>query len=106
MRDDYDRYDKDELLESDNESESSSSSEDVTEDEDGLELTPALDAAILRTLNKIRRGEGVYGQERVLEKELEEAQHEAERRGVKAREAKKPQDKVSPGSHGTKRTLS
>lgn len=81
---------------SDAESESSSSSEDVTEDEDGLELTPALDAAILRTLNKIRRGEGVYGQERVLDQELQEAQLEAEKRGVRVRESKKVQDKVSP----------
>jgi hypothetical protein len=45
----------------------SSDSEDVTEDEDGVELTPALDAAILRTLGMIRRKEGVYGTEQVLQ---------------------------------------
>lgn len=32
-------------------------SEDETEDEDGEELTPAVDAAILRTLARIRRGD-------------------------------------------------
>lgn len=47
----------------------SSDSEDVTEDEDGVELTPALDAAILRTLGMIRRKEGVYGNEQVLQGE-------------------------------------
>ena len=31
------------------------SEEDVTEDEDGEELTPAVDAAILRTLARIKR---------------------------------------------------
>jgi hypothetical protein len=44
-----------------------SDSEDVTEDEDGVELTPALDAAIMRTLGMIRRKEGVYGDEQVLQ---------------------------------------
>ena len=33
----------------------SDDSEDTTEDEDGEELTPAVDAAILRTLARIKR---------------------------------------------------
>jgi hypothetical protein len=68
----------------------------VTEDEDGLELTPALDAAILRTLGKIRRGEGVHGAEKVLEEELGRAEKEAERRGVRRREHR-TEEKVSRG---------
>ena len=51
-----------------------SSSEDVTEDEEGDELTPAMDAAILQTLRKIREGRGVYGKEDVLAEALKEAQ--------------------------------
>lgn len=35
--------------------ESEDSEEDTTEDEQGEELTPALDAAILRTLARIKR---------------------------------------------------
>lgn len=57
----------------------------MTEDEEGTDLTPALDAAILRTLGKIRRGEGVYEGEKVLETELEQATAEALRRGVTIR---------------------
>lgn len=55
----------------------SSSSGDVTEDEHGDELTPALDAAILRTLGRIKRGEGVYGSEDVLSEALREAEGSA-----------------------------
>lgn len=66
----------------------SDSSSDVTEDEEGTDLTPALDAAILRTLGKIRRGEGVYEGENVLETELEQAKAEALRRGVIARQTR------------------
>lgn len=40
---------------SDAEGDDSEDSEDETEDEDGEELTPALDAAILRTLARIKR---------------------------------------------------
>jgi protein KRI1 len=65
-------------------SDESDVSTDVEEDEEGADLTPALDAAILRTLGKIRRGEGVYEGENVLETELEQAKAEALRRGVKA----------------------
>jgi protein KRI1 len=43
---------------------------DEEEDEYGEELTPAMDAAILRTLRMIRKGEGVYGDEKVIEREL------------------------------------
>lgn len=43
---------------SDDES-SDESSEYETEDSEGEELTPVMDAAILRTLGRIRRGEGV-----------------------------------------------
>jgi protein KRI1 len=46
-----------------------SSSSDETEDEDGEELTPAMDAAILRTLAKIKRKDGVYGTENILQGE-------------------------------------
>ncbi len=52
---------------SDSDASDYSSSSDETEDEDGEELTPALDAAILRTLQKIKRKEGVYGSENVLQ---------------------------------------
>ena len=61
----------------DEESDLGSSSEDVTEDEHGFELTPALDAAILRTLGKIKRREGVYGSEDVLKEALREAETRA-----------------------------
>lgn len=37
------------------EDDDSEDSEDTTEDEDGEELTPAVDAAILRTLARIKR---------------------------------------------------
>jgi hypothetical protein len=69
----------------------------VTEDEDGFELTPALDAAILRTLGKIRRGEGVHGAEKVLEEELGRAEKEAERRGVRRREHRTEEKVSRPG---------
>ena len=42
---------------SDAELEDEEDSESETEDEDGEELTPAVDVAILRTLNKIRQGD-------------------------------------------------
>jgi protein KRI1 len=45
-------------------------SEDEEEDEEGEEMTPALDAAILRTLAMIRKkDEVVYGSGNVLEGE-------------------------------------
>ncbi|CAK9783244.1 hypothetical protein CC85DRAFT_310258 [Cutaneotrichosporon oleaginosum] len=68
---------------------SSDSSDDTVEDEDGEELTPAMDAAILRTLAKIRRKEGVYGTDKVLEAELAAAQAAAGARGLGARSAQK-----------------
>jgi protein KRI1 len=49
----------------------------VEEDEDGEGLTPALDAAILSTLGRIRRKEGVYGSENVLAEALKEAEQKA-----------------------------
>lgn len=61
----------------------SSSSEDVSEDEFGEELTPALDAAILQTLGKIKRKEGVYSGENVLQEALKEAEKKAGSLGVK-----------------------
>ncbi|GMK56597.1 hypothetical protein CspeluHIS016_0304370 [Cutaneotrichosporon spelunceum] len=64
---------------------SSDSSDDTVEDEDGEELTPAMDAAILRTLAKIRNKEGVYGTDKVLETELATAQAAADKRGLGAR---------------------
>ncbi|CDZ96656.1 KRR1-interacting protein involved in 40S ribosome biogenesis [Phaffia rhodozyma] len=48
---------------------SESDSESETEDEDGEELTPVMDAAILRTLTRIRRGEGVEVGRNVFEEE-------------------------------------
>lgn len=52
-------YDEDEGLESETDSESAES-----EDEDGEELTPAVDAAILRTLAKIKRKDpDIYNKE-------------------------------------------
>ncbi|WWC65922.1 uncharacterized protein I303_108544 [Kwoniella dejecticola CBS 10117] len=74
-------------------SESDYSSSDVTEDEDGDELTPALDAAILRTLSKIKRKEGVYGQEDVLQEELKRAQEKAQAKGIKTNISKKVAEK-------------
>ncbi|KIR53381.1 protein KRI1 [Cryptococcus gattii Ru294] len=79
--------------EEDYSSDYSSSSEDVTEDEEGNELTPALDAAILRTLSKIKKREGVYGGENVLQEELRKAQEIAERRGLKSNVIKKVAEK-------------
>ena len=73
----------------DSESSYSSSSEDVTEDEHGVELTPALDAAILKTLGKIRRGEGVYGSEDVLGEALREAEARAGHLKVASRKSEK-----------------
>jgi hypothetical protein len=64
-------------------SESDYSSDDTVEDEDGDELTPAMDAAILRTLSKIRRkDEGVYGTENILQTELAATQAQATKRGL------------------------
>ena len=74
----------------------SDSSSDVTEDEHGFELTPALDAAILRTLGKIRRREGVYGSENVLQEALAEAQVQAGRLGVKSKPTAGSKERVSP----------
>lgn len=54
-------------LEDDEEDGAVDSESDEDEDDYGEELTPAMDAAILRTLRMIRRGEGVYGNEKVLE---------------------------------------
>ncbi|EAL19062.1 hypothetical protein CNBH1640 [Cryptococcus deneoformans B-3501A] len=79
--------------EEDYSSDYSSSSEDVTEDEEGNELTPALDAAILRTLSKIKKKEGVYGGENVLQEELRKAQEIAEQRGLKSNIVKKVAEK-------------
>jgi protein KRI1 len=67
----------------------------VTEDEDGLELTPALDAAILRTLGKIRRKEGVYGSEKVLEEELGRAEQAAQKKGITGKVPSRTTEKVS-----------
>ncbi|WWC92889.1 uncharacterized protein L201_007851 [Kwoniella dendrophila CBS 6074] len=74
-------------------SESDYSSSDVTEDEDGEELTPALDAAILRTLSKIKNKEGVYGKENVLQEELQRAQEKANAQGIKSGVTKKSTEK-------------
>ncbi|KAJ9094327.1 hypothetical protein QFC19_008013 [Naganishia cerealis] len=55
-------------------------SEDEEEDEEGEELTPALDAAIMRTLAMIRKkDEGVYGSGNVLEEQLRRAEVEAQK---------------------------
>nr|XP_031858396.1 uncharacterized protein CI109_006159 [Kwoniella shandongensis]KAA5525468.1 hypothetical protein CI109_006159 [Kwoniella shandongensis] len=71
-------------------SESDYSSSDVTEDEDGQELTPALDAAILRTLSKIKsKDPKVYGSENILQEELKRAQEKAQEKGLKAGIVKK-----------------
>ena len=71
------------------------SSEDVTEDEDGVDLTPALDAAILRTLAKIRNKRGVYEGENVLENELKEAEEKVIKAGIKAMPNRREEIKVS-----------
>jgi protein KRI1 len=71
------------------------SSEDVTEDEDGVDLTPALDAAILRTLAKIRNKNGVYEGENVLANELKEAEEKVIKAGIKAMPNRREEIKVS-----------
>ena len=81
------------------------SSEDVTEDEDGVDLTPALDAAILRTLAKIRNKRGVYEGENVLENELKEAEEKVISAGIKAMPNRKEEIKVSPIAYGHKRSV-
>jgi protein KRI1 len=75
-------------------SESDYSSSDVTEDEDGAELTPALDAAILRTLSKIKNKQGVYGDNNVLQEELKEAEEKAKKLGLKQGQLNRVKDKV------------
>jgi hypothetical protein len=85
--------DKPTLSESDSGSETDSS-EDVTEDEDGIDLTPALDAAILRTLAKIRNKRGVYEGENVLENELKEAEEKVVSAGIKAMPNRREEIKV------------
>lgn len=53
----------------------SDSESEEEEDEEGEELTPALDAAILRTLARIRnKDEAVYGSGPVLQGELQVVQ--------------------------------
>ncbi|ODN99162.1 hypothetical protein I350_07320 [Cryptococcus amylolentus CBS 6273] len=80
--------------EEDYSSDDSSSSEDVTEDEDGAELTPAMDAAILRTLRKIKGKEGdIYGKENIIQAELKKAQELAQSRGLHSNVIKKAVEK-------------
>lgn len=74
------------------------SSEDVTEDEDGVDLTPALDAAILRTLAKIRNKKGVYEGEDVLANELKEAEEKVIKAGIKAMPNRREEIKVCPST--------
>jgi hypothetical protein len=81
------------------------SSEDVTEDEDGVDLTPALDAAILRTLAKIRNKRGVYEGENVLEDELKEAEEKVISAGIKAMPNRKEEIKVRPVRIGCERRV-
>jgi hypothetical protein len=71
--------------------------EEIEEDEYGAELTPALDAAILRTLAKIRSKTGVYAGERVLDEELKEAEEKARQAGVKGGVVRRSEGKVSGG---------
>lgn len=73
------------------------SSEDVTEDEDGVDLTPALDAAILRTLVKIRNKKGVYEGENVLADELKEAEAKVIKAGIKAMPNRREEIRVRIG---------
>lgn len=80
-------------VESDTGSETDSS-EDVTEDEDGVDLTPALDAAILRTLAKIRNKRGVYEGENVLDDELKEAEEKVIKAGIKVMPNRREEIKV------------
>ncbi|EIN06607.1 Krr1-domain-containing protein [Punctularia strigosozonata HHB-11173 SS5] len=59
-----------------NELEASEDSEDLeSEDEDGEELTPAVDAAILRTLARIKkRDPAIYGKDNIFEEEHKKTQ--------------------------------
>lgn len=77
-------------------SESDYSTTDTEEDDDGAQLTPAMDAAILRTLAKIKKGgEELYAGENVLQSELETARKAAEARGLKTVSAKQAEEQVS-----------
>ncbi|KAH8080203.1 hypothetical protein HD553DRAFT_317672 [Filobasidium floriforme] len=68
-----------EELESDLDNDNEVSDEsDEEEDEYGEELTPAMDAAILRTLRLIRSGKGVYEGEKVIEEALKDTSIQAE----------------------------
>ncbi len=73
---------------------SESSSEDVTEDEHGDELTPALDAAMLRTLGRIKRREEVYGTEDVLNEALRDAEARAGALKVQSRGISRKNEKA------------
>lgn len=77
-------------------SESDYSTTDTEEDDDGAQLTPAMDAAILRTLAKIKKGgEELYAGQNVLQSELETARKAAEARGLKVASEKKTEEQVS-----------
>lgn len=59
-----------------------------------MDLTPALDAAILRTLAKIRNKRGVYEGEDVLADELKEAEEKVIKAGIKAMPNRREEIKV------------
>ncbi|TDL23117.1 Krr1-domain-containing protein [Rickenella mellea] len=72
---------------------SDDSEEDETEDEDGEELTPAVDAAILRTLARIRRRDpGIYESGKGIFEEEEQKTKDA----VPALTRSKTKDKTKP----------
>ncbi|KAH0829126.1 KRI1-like family C-terminal-domain-containing protein [Lanmaoa asiatica] len=70
----------------------SEDSEDTEEDSDGEELTPAVDAAILRTLARIRKKDpAIYeGGRRVFEEEHTRTQDKAPATKLKTKEKSKP----------------
>ncbi|KAG9312147.1 KRI1-like family-domain-containing protein [Chiua virens] len=70
----------------------SEDSEDTEEDSDGEELTPAVDAAILRTLALIRKKDPVIyeGSKQVFEEEHTQTQHKAPSAKQKKKDKSKP----------------
>jgi hypothetical protein len=91
---------------SDADEDDSEDSEDETEDEDGEELTPAVDAAILRTLARIKRKDpGIYESEKsifegvyilkAIEPSFHSPTEEQERTAAKKSSSRARKDKVN-----------
>ncbi|KAJ9118179.1 hypothetical protein QFC22_004083 [Naganishia vaughanmartiniae] len=88
------------VVDDDAQSEIQDDSEDSEEDEEGEELTPALDAAIMRTLAMIRKkDEGVYGSGNVLQEQLRRAEVEAQKLRLSEKKGKGKEKAFSLQDH-------